>query len=241
LPEESLDKRVFIKNVRNWQTAVVELALAQEPSLARYKDQIGKTPLHHCAEINPQNVGFNVSDSIGTATALLAAGAEVNAVRIIIDDGEEFHATPLWYAVAWGRNFELAQLLLDNGALPDNNAIGAAIWDQDLRLAALLRSHGAEIDAPCRNETPLLRTVKARRLMLLKWLIDNGANINFQNDKGATALHYAVKGNHTLAQVEELLHYGADSTLAARDGSTAISLATDRGKTKLVALLERFG
>jgi ankyrin repeat protein len=146
----------------------------------------------------------------------------------------------LWYAIAWGKNFELARLLLENGASPDDHATGAAIWDQDLRLAVLLRSHGAQILAPFRYETPLLRTVKARRLMLLKWLVDNGAQINFQDEQGYTALHYAARGTHTLTQVEELLHYGAKPALTARDGSTPISLATDRGKEKLVPLLEKF-
>lgn len=235
-----MDKQAFIQNVRNWQADAVETALASDLSLGNYTDKIGKTPLHHCAEIDATKFHLSVDDSLKTARALLSAGADVNAVRIIIDDGEEFHATPLWYAVAWGKNFELAQFLLTNAARPDDNAVGAAIWDQDLRMAALLRSHGARVDAPFRHETPLLRTVKARRLMLLKWLVDNGAQINFQDDQGYTALHHAAKGTHTLTQVEELLQYGANPALEARDGSTAISLATDRGRTKLVALLEKF-
>jgi len=72
--------------------------------------------------------------------------------------------------VAWDKNYDLARLLLDSGARPDDNATGSAIWDQDLRIAELLRIHGANIDHVSRGETPLLRTVKARRLKLLKAL-----------------------------------------------------------------------
>src|SRR6185295_3913339 len=109
----------------------------------------------------------NVSESIATARVLLEAGADVNAIRVIIDDGEEFLATPLWYAVAWGKNLALARLLLETGAHPDNNAVGSAIWDQDLVMAELLRSHGGNINHKFRGETPLLRAVRGRRLRLL--------------------------------------------------------------------------
>jgi len=235
-----LDKRAFIQSVRNWQADAVTIALAIDPGLANHTDKIGKTPLHHCCEIYAKKFGLSVDDSLKTAQALLFAGADVNAVRIIIDDGEEFHATPLWYAVAWGRNYDLARLLLENGARPDDNAVGSAIWDQDLRTAELLRTHGASIDHVSRGETPLLRTVKARRLKLLKWLVDNGADINFQDTDGFSALHYTARGSHTLVQSEELLSYGAKPQLKAKDGSTAISLAEARGKSRLVRLLRSF-
>ena len=235
-----MDKRKFIKSVRNWESRVVETALADDPALARDVDKIGKTPLHHCAEIDPKKFRLKVANSIETAKALLDAGADVNAIRIIMDEGEEFLATPLWYAVAWGKNLALARLLLETGAHPDNNAVGAAIWDQDLAMAELLRSHGGEIDHTFRGETPLLRTVKGKRLRLLKWLTENGADINARDDKGYTALHYAAKGTHTLVQVEELLRHGARPDIQAKDNSTALSLARALKEKKLVALLDEF-
>jgi ankyrin repeat protein len=218
----------------------VTTALASDRELASYVDRIGKTPLHHCAEIEATKFRLKISDSVETARALLQAGADVNAVRVIIDDGEEFQATPLWYAVAWGKNYDLARLLLESGARPDDNATGSAIWDQDLRIAELLRTHGANIDHVSRGETPLLRTVKARRLHLLKWMIDHGADINFQDSRGYAALHYAVKGAHTLAQVDELLSYGAKPDLQARDGNTPVTLVGALGKKKLTILLNGY-
>jgi ankyrin repeat protein len=235
-----MDKRAFITSVRGWQASAVKAALSAEPDLASYVDKIGKTPLHHCAEIDPSKSHLNVADSLKTAGALLDAGAEVNAIRIIIDDGEEFQATPLWYAVAWGKNYDLVRLLLEQGAQPDHNATGSAIWDQDLRTAELLRTHGGNIDHASNDGTPLFRNVKARRLKLVKWLIDHGAKINFQDASGFSALHYAVKGKHTLSQVEELLSYGAKPQLPAKDGSTPLSLAEARGKPRLVKLLKSF-
>lgn len=212
-------------------------ALETEPALARYVDKIGKTPLHHCAEIDPKKFRLQVSDSIATAKALLDAGADVNAVRVIIDDGEEFLATPLWYAVAWGKNLPLVRLLLETGAHPDNNAMGSAIWDQDLLMAELVRSHGGNIDHKSGGETPLIRTVKAKRLALLKWLMENGADINAKDLNGYTALHHAARGSHTLAQVEELLKRGAKPNLKAKDGLTPIALAETAGTKRLLELL----
>jgi uncharacterized protein len=235
-----LDKKAFIKAVRNWESQAVSAAVKHDPALAAHVDKIGKTPLHHCAEIDPAKFGLKVTESLATAAALLEAGADVNAVRVIIDDGEKFLATPLWYAVAWGKNLALARLYLETGAHPDNNAVGSAIWDQDLVMAELLRSHGGDIDHNSRGETPLLRTVKARRLRLVSWLIENGANINFRDARGYTPLHHAVKGTHTLAQVEDLLRHGADPGVKAKDGNTPISLAQAAGKTKLANLLKSF-
>jgi ankyrin repeat protein len=234
-----MDKRTFIKYVRNWQVPQVETALVEEPELAGYVDQSGKTPLHHCAGINAHDADLHAADSIAVAKALLAAGAEVNAVRVIMDEGEEFHARPLWYAVAWGKNYELARFLLESGAEPVD-CMWAACWDQNEPLAKLLRSFGAEIDPVFHHETPLLQIVKTKRFKLFKWLIENGANINFQDQHGYACLHYAIKRNHNLGQIEELLRNGADPLLAAGNGVTAISLARRQGKKRVLELLESF-
>jgi uncharacterized protein len=233
-----MNKKSFIKGVRDWDAKAVAGALAKDPALANYVDQIGKTPLHHCAGINPREVNLSVKKSIETARALVAAKADVNAVRIIIDDGEEFRATPLWYAIAWGKNFDLARFLLENGASPDHNAVRSAIWDQDLRMAELLISFGADIDPVIQNETPLLQIVKSKRLQLVKWLVDHGANINFQDHLGYSPLHYAVKKDYSRTQIEELLRYGARPQLKAKDGDSPVSLARKLGKVRLAELLE---
>ena len=106
-------------------------------------------------------------------------------------------------------------------------------------MAELLLSFGADIDPVVHSESPLLQVIRSKRLELLKWLIDNGANINFQDNEGYAPLHYAVKGSHTLSQIQELLKYGADPTLKAKDGDSPVFLGRAKGKTKLVALLEK--
>lgn len=234
-----MDKRAFIKHVRNWEFATVRTALAKDPTLAVHVDKSGKQPLHHCAGINLADTKLPAANSLKTATALLNSGADINAVRIIIDNGEEFQATPLWYAVAWGKNFELTKLFLTAGAQPEG-CMWAVAWAEDERTADLLHSFGAEVDPVFHNQTPLLEIVKAKRFGLLSWLVAKGANINFQDPNGYSALHFAIKRNHNLAQIKELLRLGGNPSLRARDGTTPISLAKKLGKSRVVQLLESF-
>jgi len=231
----AMDRRAFIKHVRCWDADAVSAALRDDDSLATFVDQSGKTPLHHCAGVNATDAKLSPKESVKTAKVLLDAGADVNAVRIIIDEGEEFHARPLWYAVAWGKNFELTRCFLERGAEPIG-CMWAACWAQDEKMARLLRSFDAEVDPTFQDETPLLQIVKSKRLKLLPWLVANGANINFQDQNGYSALHYAVKRNHNLQQIEQMLQLGANPELKARDGSSPASLAKRQGKTRVLAL-----
>jgi len=80
----------------------------------------------------------------------------------------------------------------------------AAVWDQNLRIAELLLSHGAEVNPVVHNEMPLLLVVKSKRLKLLDWLVKNGADLNFRDAKGYAALHHAIKRKYTAAQVKML-------------------------------------
>lgn len=234
-----MDKKAFIKHVRNWDASAVEKALKEDPQLSTFVDTNGKTTLHHMAGINPKKAKLEVSDSIKTAKALISSGADVNATRIIIDEGEEFRATALWYAAAWGENFDLVKFFLKNGSDP-NQCMWAAAWNKDLKLAKLLRSYGADIDPVFHHETPLLQIVKSRRLEMLDWLVEQGADINFQDDKGFAALHYAVNKAYPLAEVKSILDHGANPALKANDGSTPVALAAKQGKTKLKELLESY-
>ena len=87
------------------------------------------------------------------------------------------------------------------------------------------------------NETPLLLAIKSRRLKLFEWLLQSGANINFQDENGYSGLSYAIKRKYTLDEVRMLSDHGADPLLKASDGSTSLSFARDQRQTRLVALL----
>jgi hypothetical protein len=49
-------------------------------------------------------------------------------------------------------------------------------------------------------------------------LLHHGANVNFQNSKGLTALHLVLKKDSAPRHVEMLMRHGADPALRSRDG-----------------------
>ncbi|HYB70656.1 MAG TPA: quinoprotein dehydrogenase-associated putative ABC transporter substrate-binding protein, partial [Candidatus Bathyarchaeia archaeon] len=53
-------------------------------------------------------------------------------------------------------------------------------------------------------------------------------NVNFQNSKGLTALHLVLRKNSDPRHVRMLMRYGADPTLASRDGKTPLDLVGNR-------------
>ena len=75
--------RTFITSVRSWQVSAVRRGTQRRADLASCADKIGKTPLHHCAGIDPRKFHLDVNDSLKPPPRLLRAGADVNAIRII--------------------------------------------------------------------------------------------------------------------------------------------------------------
>ncbi len=80
-----------------------------------------------------------------------------------------FKATPLWYAVAWGRNANLVSLLLRSGASP-RGCLWACVWADDLEMAKTLVKAGAPLNETIGGETPLEYAVRAKRPAFVKLL-----------------------------------------------------------------------
>jgi ankyrin repeat protein len=77
------------------------------------------------------------------------------------------------------------------------------------------------------------------RLDLVKDLIAAGANVNYRDWAGNTALLYAIRFSHNTHDkyskiVRELIKVGADVTIADRTGTTALMLLTERGYIDIV-------
>src|SRR5687768_10598905 len=65
----------------------------------------------------------------------------------------------------------------------------------------LLLRLGAPIDEQAEDETPFLHCWKNRRFKAARLLVANGANVNFQDSRGRTALHFAPTVSHPLRRV----------------------------------------
>jgi uncharacterized protein len=112
---------------------------------------------------------------------------------------------------------------------------------EDEAAKTLIASTG--IDVPDGEAcTPLIWASFYRRPDLLKWLIDQGANVNHQDRNGYCALHYVAQ--EKLGDIAEiLLRAGAKTELRDVDGNTPLWTASfsARGDLSVVRLLVDYG
>ncbi len=135
----------------------------------------------------------------------------------------------------------MSRFLLKLGARPEH-CLWAAAFRDDVDTIDLLVKHGATIDPITEDETPFLSAVKTSHFGAAARLLRHGANVNFQDSKGLTALHYALRKDSAPKHGEMLVRHGADPALRARDGKSPLDLvARRRDKTYFDLLTRRPG
>lgn len=229
----TVSKTTFLDAVKNHRAAEVASILRLRPEFVSLTDNAGRQPLHICAR-QKASTSEEARASVATARALVNAGAEVNAVHAIEDDGETFPATALWYALAWGRNRALAAYLLKLKADP-NHCMFALVYNDDLASAKLLRRKGADIDEVGHGETPLIYAIRHQRTAFAQWLLKEGADPNVKDQRGFTPMHHAVRRRLPDAMLRLLIRYGANVKAVATDGVSIGQLAT-RAQKRLIGL-----
>jgi ankyrin repeat protein len=78
-------------------------------------------------------------------------------------------------------------------------------------------------------------------LGVLRYLLDEGAQVDLEDPKGWTALYRACCLDRGLEVVLLLLEHGADAAAAVHDGPTPLMAASYGGHTEVVALLLAHG
>jgi hypothetical protein len=217
-------KTAFLEDVRKHRAASVASTLKARPEWASVEDGVGRKPLHVCAHQRVSTVAA-ARAGLSTAKALISAGADINAVHSIQDDGETFPGTALWYALAWGRNRPLAAHLLKLNADP-NHCLFALVYADDLSAAKLVRRYRARVDEVGHGETPLIYALRLRRARFAEWLLKEGADANFKDRRGFTALHHAVRRRLPDSTLHGLLRCGASVSALSIDGTSVGQLAT---------------
>jgi ankyrin repeat protein len=114
-----------------------------------------------------------------------------------------------------------------------------AAVDGNLRRIQLLHFAGANVNARGNCCMPLYLAAGEGRLEVVRYLLDEGADVNAREKFGDTALTEAVF-NGQLAAVKELLLRGADVNAIA-DGGTALDIAINRNHTAIADLLRHRG
>jgi ankyrin repeat protein len=207
----------LVKELR-WQE--VRQALAENPRLLAVRDKRGRTWLHICCAVDIGKRSGEARDSIKMAELLLKQGIDINDAAFTEDN---FRATPLWYAVAFGKNIDLASYLLRRGSDP-NSCLFAAAYNHDTAAIRLLIKHGADIDPVTEGATPFLFAVQWSRFEAAQELLKLGADANYQDSKRMTALHYMLKKGTDKKYIRMLLDYGARGDIRNKDGMTAAAI-----------------
>ena len=222
--------------IRRFDVDAVSRGLAERPALLDHRDDRGRNWLHLTASISlPEHPALLPEDSIHLARHLLELGLPINGPAF--SEGS-WQATPLWFAVARGRNPALARWLLESGSSPEH-CLWAAAFRDDEAMLGLLIEHGAPLEAVAEGETPFLGAIKVSRFKAARVLLEAGADPDFVDAKGMTALHYMLKKGSAPEHLEMLARYGARGDIPGPDGRTASEILARKRNPACKALAGR--
>ena len=117
----------------------------------------------------------------------------------------------------------MVQFLLDRGAsvkATPGGGLFAAGWWNDTKNLDLLLDAGAPIDVVV-GITPFLAAWCWKRFDAAKLLARRGANVNFQDQKGRTALHHGIEKEFDPALLNWLVKHGASPDIEDGSGVSA--------------------
>eukprot|EP01105_Mastigella_eilhardi_P018343 TRINITY_DN4235_c0_g2_i1.p1 TRINITY_DN4235_c0_g2~~TRINITY_DN4235_c0_g2_i1.p1 ORF type:complete len:620 (-),score=155.98 TRINITY_DN4235_c0_g2_i1:62-1921(-) len=129
------------------------------------------------------------------------------------------------------------------GALSAREDAAAGLYDAckkgDVRRMLYYLAHGAPLGADAAHgKKPLLHiAVKNKYLACLWLLIVNGFPLDIRDEKGCTALHYAVMSDQK-AETLALLHAGASTDVVDADGQTVLDIAESQRRVNCLLVLK---
>lgn len=221
----------ILEAVRNLDLGATRELLQRDAALAGVKDRSGRNLLHLACSASCKNLGVSESSSARMVELLLGSGLDVEST--LVTDG--YPCNSVWFAVARGRNATLVELLVKRGATP--RGLFAAGWHDDIKMVNLLIGLGAAVDEQAEDETPFLHCWKNGRFRAARVLVKRGADVNFQDSTGKTALHYGVRKAFDPALLKGLVRSGASPDVEDGQGVSARLLASrKRDKRFLKAL-----
>lgn len=119
---------------------------------------------------------------------------------------------------------------------PDDRALNAAAAQDNLEIFRKVFAADSLVDGYWDHDSPLIAAARHNRTAIARFLVENGADVNYTNRKGESALlHAAFHRDGELARY--LLARGADPTVQAADGLTALVGAVEADNEALVETL----
>jgi ankyrin repeat protein/L-ascorbate metabolism protein UlaG (beta-lactamase superfamily) len=213
----------------------------------------GYCPLHFAAMVgNPAIIrllvaaGANIdqNDNTGLSPLMIAAYNEkLETVATLLELGADPNHAPSIYGhsplstAIWSGNLEVVNLLIEHGAdlqyrnSEGETALHLAAAKGSIPIAQMLLTRGLDVNAIDNGGRNPISQAMWGQPEMVRWLIDNGSQVNAMTDSTGSPLQYAVgQGDTSLVRV--LLSHGAtvdghnarwSSPLysAARDGNIA--------------------
>ncbi|HEX3228944.1 MAG TPA: ankyrin repeat domain-containing protein [Pyrinomonadaceae bacterium] len=103
----------------------------------------------------------------------------------------------------------------------------------------LLHLAGANINSRGSSGTPLFLAAGEGRLNAVRYLLDEGADVNLRGEYGNTALTEATYYGHA-SVIKELVMRGAEVNVISIDG-TPLDIAAGRNNSAVIDLLKHYG
>ncbi len=164
---------------------------------------------------------------------------------------ENYHLDIGYLGMRWAverNDVEMVELLLSYGAelnpdvaqLGDNMGyLGCAASAAGLEMVQLLVEAGAEVDGTYWNGVTPAMDAAYVSVRILKYLTEQGADINARSGYNDTPLMYAVWGKNREC-VEFLLSEGADASVVS-EGQTAYEMAIERDDQESIKIFKKYG
>ena len=217
-----MSKAAIIEAVKTLDLAAARRLLDAKPTLLATTDREGRNLLH-------------LASSVSVDDLHLPSRTQIQFVRFLLDRRFDIDlpvgrdkCTPLFFAVARARNPALVKFLLERDAKPSNAPGGglfAAGWWDDVASLKLLIGAGARVDVVV-GITPFLASWCWKRFAAAKAFALNGADVNYQDAKGRTALHHGIEKEFDPSLLAWLVKHGASPDVPDRQGVTARAKAS---------------
>jgi len=205
-PSDTLTMRLIHLAIVEGKLDVLRLLIERGADLnARNAD--GRLPLHDCFELNHDDF----------AKVLLEAGAVPDVCA----------------AAAYGMYDQLQQILKADPASANdlttgNSPLGWSAYGHQPRSATILVENGAVVDRPPYDSHAWGPAAGANSIDVARVLLEHGANPNWRDDAGNTAIHGVITSRIVLDPakfIQVLLEFGADPNLRNREDRTPLDEA----------------
>jgi ankyrin repeat protein len=219
--------------------------LEEDPSLARNTYSTRQLPpLLLCTRTALARKGLQtapvVPDFEGCVRLLVAAGCDVNQIVPFDPPWQSSSGTPLYWAAGYHGHRDLARVLLELGATPnDGETLYHSVEKGDPELMRLLHPNNRSLSEWSYS---FLHLMDYEDTATAECMLQLGVNLAHRHPQsGETPLHWAVKHSRSAKMIELLCRYGADPAAPDGGGVGAFARAARSGNFIAAGAIERSG